>query len=159
MSQNVSPADSQSSVKNGAAKTSDQSANKNAESGGSAAINQTAVVDPDENLCIDPETKREFNCDEEKNEEVRRIFREHAKKVKSVDKAKTEIKDKTNLIMSLFSSEAKEEVEKSKRKDPAASAAQEAQNEKDKQLLIKMFIGSFLLIFGLLFSTRFFSKG
>lgn len=107
--------------------------------------------------CIDPQTQTPFECDEE----TRRALTDHTAKTKSVADAQKQVDEKVNLILSIIPGatptpdpnaevvEAPPVVE-----DPAVVEKREA----DKKRFYQIFIGSFLLIFCGLISTRFFMK-
>lgn len=100
--------------------------------------------------CIDPQTRKPFECDEE----TRRALEDHTKKVKSVEKAQSETAEKTDKILGLVGS-GTETVNQESQKTDAADAARK---ELEKQQLLKIFICSFLAIFGSLLLTRLFGK-
>lgn len=114
--------------------------------------------DVDEDLCMDPVSQKEFSCKEEKNEDLRRALHEHAVQVKSVEKARSEIKEKTTLILSLISPTAREELRKAKEAKTPPDPLAAARAEREKQQFIRVFIGTFLVVFLLLQATRFLGK-
>ncbi|MGI9037090.1 MAG: hypothetical protein ACR2GD_13775 [Pyrinomonadaceae bacterium] len=63
------------------------------------------------------------------------------------------------MILGLVASSNSQNSEKAQPENPKPDAVEEAQKERDKQLLLKVFIGSFLLIFDLILSPGLFSKG
>lgn len=97
--------------------------------------------------CIDPETKQPFECDEE----TRRALYEHTRKTQSVEKAKSDVLNTTKLLTG-------SDDENKESEDPQMIAAKAEQEKKEKRQLIASFGISFVLIFGILLATVFFSK-
>ena len=100
--------------------------------------------------CIDPQTRQPFECDEE----TRRALEDHTRKVNSVEKAQSETAEKTDTILGLVNPTSEKANQESLKPNPV----DEARKESEKQQLIKVFICSFLAIFGSLLLTRLFSK-
>jgi len=123
-------------------KTSENLSNKTVSSNNS---NTNANTAPEP--CIDPQTNQPFECDEQ----ARMVLEDHTKKVKSVEKAQRETAEKTSGILSFILPSSSQSSENSNQAD-------EARREFEKQQLIRVFIGSFVTIFGLLMLTRLFSK-
>lgn len=154
LAQNVSvnqtqPTGKDSQTKINAPTDSNNSGNASAPKNGEAEANNAA-----DKMCIDPQTEQPFECDEQ----TRSVLYEHTRKTESVKKAQKEVSEKTNLILGLVSSSAREELEKTPQEIPKPNAAEEARNASDRQQLIKVFLCSFLTIFSLILSTRLFSK-
>lgn len=125
-----------------------QTAHKKTDAAGEQqSANKTGAGDSG---CIDPQTRQPFECDEE----TRKALYEHTRKVQSVEKAQQQTSEKTNTILSLIMPSASPQSG-----DLKPNAVEEAQKESDKQQLIKVFVGSFIIIFGLIMSTRLFSSG
>ncbi len=100
--------------------------------------------------CIDPETRKPFECDEE----TRKVLYEHTRKIKSVEKARKEAAEKT----SLFSSSNNSSSENNTQETPKTGASRFGMTELEKQQMIKTFGISFVIIFGLLMFGRLFRK-
>ena len=123
--------------------TSENLSNKTVSSNNSNTNANNAALEP----CIDPQTKQPFECDEQ----ARMVLEDHTKKVKSVEKAQKETAEKTDSILGFILPSSSQSSENSNQVDLA-------RKEFQKQQLIRVFIGSFVTIFGLLMLTRFFSK-
>ncbi|MEO6589376.1 MAG: hypothetical protein ABIP06_08730 [Pyrinomonadaceae bacterium] len=141
--QNASTDKQQESGKTIGAKTSEQSAAKNPDTNTSA-----------NEACIDPQTGQPFECDEV----TRAALYDHTMKVKSAEKAQKETSEKTNLILGSVVSTSNSASENVKQEDAKPNFAEEGRKALEKQKLFKVFICSFLILFGLLMSTRLFSK-
>lgn len=131
-----------SNDQNNAPETVAPSKTQTAESGGLNSNTNTA-----KEPCIDPQTRQPFECDDE----TRNALRDHTEKVKSVEKAQKDTKEKTESILGLIFPNSASTTENT---NPADEARKEAQ----KQQLIKVFIISFGSIFGLLMAVRIFSS-
>ncbi|HVE56823.1 MAG TPA: hypothetical protein VNB22_08340 [Pyrinomonadaceae bacterium] len=112
--------------------------------------NKTKADNTAKEPCIDPQTRKPFECDEE----TRRALEDYTKKVNSVEKAQSETAEKTDKILGLVNPTSENSKQESLKQNPS----DEAQKEFEKQQLIKVFICSFLAIFGSLMLTRIFSK-
>lgn len=134
------------------ANTSENIVNKTTETAKNVSAQNTApAVDMKDGRCIDPLTNEPFEC----NEETKKALYEHTRKTESVNNAQKQVSDKTSTILSLVMPSA----------SPESDAAQTTQNpaeiarrENDKRKFLQIFGASFILIFGFLISTRFFSK-
>ncbi len=130
--------------------TSENLANKPVEADKSKTTADNTAKEP----CIDPQTRQPFECDEE----TRRALDDHTKKVKSVEKAQAETAEKTDKVLSLVLPSSSPATENPNQESLKPNPVDEARKEFEKQQLIKVFIFSFLTIFGLLMLTRLFSK-
>lgn len=139
ISQNVLP---------NAVKNSDAPKIETAETRGATAAENGEAANE---ACVNPTTKETFECDDE----TRKALYEQNRKMKAVEDAQKKISDKSSVIAPAESSSAQENAAQ-KAKQP--SADESAKMESEKQQLIKTFGISFVIIFGLLLSTRLFHK-
>lgn len=134
-------------------KTSEQTAGKNVETSG-AATNITETQNVPDDSCVDPISKEIFKCDDE----TRKALYEQNRKTQSVENAQKKAAEKTSALSGLAASSPNSPAENAVRENPKLSETDEAQKEFEKQQLIKTFGISFVMIFGLLMLSRFFSK-
>ncbi len=151
VSQNNSPEKTEQPAKTEGTKTLPTTVGKNPEAANSQTDNP-AYPEMDLNEpCIDPQTRQPFECDLE----TRKALYDHTRKVESVEKAQKETAEKTDTILSLILPSPSPATDG---ENPAPNQVDEARKKLEKQQLIKVFTYSFLIIFGLLMSTRLFGK-
>jgi hypothetical protein len=132
-----------------AVKNQETQDNKTAETLSSNAANngeKTAANEP----CVNPATKEAFECDEQ----TRQALYEQNRKMKAVESAQKKVAEKSGAIAPSENSSQENEAQTAKQ----PSAAELAKKEIEKQQFIKTFAVSFVIIFGLLLSTRLFHK-
>lgn len=140
ISQNASP---------NAVKNQETQDNKTAETINPTAANsgeKTATNEP----CVNPATKETFECDEQ----TRQTLYEQNRKVKAVEDAQKKVAEKSGVIKSSEKSSPENEAQIANQ----PGADESAKKEIEKQQFIKTFAVSFIIIFGLLLSTRLFHK-
>lgn len=123
-------------------------ANKTIEAGNNVSSESAAANQP----CIDPQTKKPFECDEE----TRRTLYEHTRKTQSVESAQKQVSEKTTTVMSGIVPTDNSTQENQPTTQEKQNPVEEARKENDKRLFFQIFIGSFLFLFGSLLSTRLF---
>lgn len=100
--------------------------------------------------CVNPTTKETFECDDA----TRQALYEQNRKTKAVEDAQKKVAEKSGVIGASENSSTENADQTAKQ----PSAEELAKKESEKQQLIKTFGISFVIIFGLLLSTRLFHK-
>lgn len=149
ISQNIAPDDTTPPDKNNGIGKLPQTSNKNTQTN---PVNSSEIKKDEP--CIDPQTRQPFECDEE----TRKALHDHTEKIKSVEKAQQETKEKTNLILTPFLPSESPSPENANQENAKPNPQVEARKEFEKQQFIRVFIISFVTIFGLLMSTWLFAK-
>jgi len=140
VSQNISP---------NAAQNSEATNNKTDETLRATTTNNSVTTAANE-PCVNPATKETFECDDE----TRKALYEQNRKMKAVEDAQKKVAEKSGVI----SPSENSSPENANQTSQQPSADESAKKEFEKQQLIKTFGISFLIIFGLLLSTRLFHK-
>lgn len=107
---------------------------------------ETAANEP----CVNPTTKEKFECDDA----TRQALYEQNRKTKAVEDAQKKVAEKSGVIAPAENSSPENADQTAKQ----PNADDLAKKESEKHQLIKTFGISFVIIFGLLLSTRLFHK-
>lgn len=100
--------------------------------------------------CVNPTTKETFECDDA----TRQALYEQNRKTKAVEDAQKKVAEKSGVVGASENSSPENAYQTAKQ----PSADELAKKEMEKQQLMKTFGISFVIIFGLLLSTRLFHK-